>query len=351
MFTQKIKGMKSKKILVTGGAGFMGSHLVDGLIAMGHDVYSVDDLSGGYKDNINKNCHFYKLDLRSQTLVEKYIKQVKPTLVYHLAADATEGRSQFTPLSSTQRNYLAYLNVLIPSIKYGLEKIVFTSSMSVYGSQIPPFSETMDRKPDDIYGISKASSERATEILSQVYGFKYVIFRPHNVYGPRQNLADPYRNVIGIFINCLLKNKNFYIYGDGNQKRAFSYVDDVIPYILNAGFLKQAEGEIFNIGPTEAYTINELSTIILETFYNHKKIPSKMLPKYVSLRPVEVQNAWCTVDKAEQILNYKTTVQLPVGVKRMIEWAKQVGSKQFKYLDNLELIHAKTPKTWTKRLI
>lgn len=343
--------MKKRKILVTGSAGFIGSHLVDGLLALGHEVYGIDDLSGGYMANVNPKSRFHKLDLRNQKLVEKYIKQTRPEIVFHLAADATEGRSQFTPISCTQRNYSAYLNLLIPCIRYGMGKMVFTSSMSVYGSQKAPFSEDMESRPDDIYGISKAAGERATEILSEVHGFKYVIIRPHNVYGPRQNLADPYRNVIGIFINCLLNRKNFYIYGNGEQKRAFSYIDDFTPFMIKAGFLKKAEGQIFNLGPTKAYSINELSSVVLQTFFQAGKIPKGLQPKYVSIRPMEVQNAWCTVDKAEKILGYKTTVNLKEGVARMVAWAKQRGPKKFQYLRDLELVHEKTPVTWTKKLI
>ena len=200
------------KILVTGAAGFMGSHLVDALLDLGHEVYSLDDLSGGYMENVNPKSHFVQIDLREREKVEEFINETKPQIIFHLAADATEGRSQFTPINCTQRNYMAYLNLLVPAIRNKVEKVILTSSMSVYGSQKPPFKETMDRKPEDIYGISKASMERATEILSHVHDFKYVLIRPHNVYGPKQNMADPYRNVIAIFINCLLNNKHFYIY-------------------------------------------------------------------------------------------------------------------------------------------
>lgn len=344
--------MKNKmKVLVTGAAGFMGSHLVDALVAKGHDVYGIDDLSGGYKENINPKSTFVKLDLRNRKKTEEVIAKIKPELVFHLAADATEGRSQFTPINCTERNYLAYLNLLIPCIKNGMKKIVLTSSMSVYGSQKAPFDEKMDRKPDDIYGISKAAMEQSTEILSEVHNFKYVIIRPHNVYGPRQNMSDPYRNVIAIFINCLLNGKNYYIYGKGDQKRAFSYIDDFTPHILKAGFLNKANGQIFNIGPVKEYTINQLSDVILKNFFPDGNIPRKLIPKSLPIRPMEVVDAWCTVKKAEQVLGYKTTVNLEEGVKRMISWAKEQGPKNFKYLDNLELDNKNTPLVWKKKLI
>ena len=242
------------RILITGAAGFMGSHLVDSLVnKKEHEIFAVDDLSGGYINNVSPKAKFTKLDLRDREEVEKYISKVKPELMYYLAADASEGRSQFTPLSSTERNYLAYMYTLVPAIKHGLKKVVLTSSMSVYGAQKPPFSEDMPKKPEDVYGIAKGAMEDVTEVLAAVHDFDYVIIRPHNVYGPKQNLADPYRNVIAIFINCLLNNKRFYIYGHGTQKRAFTYIKDFTPYFKKSGFSNECNGEVINIGPKEEY--------------------------------------------------------------------------------------------------
>ncbi len=341
------------RILVTGAAGFMGSHLVDSLVAMGgHDVYGVDDLSGGYSRNVNSKSKFTILDLRDKDTTEKYIAGVKPELLYHLAADATEGRSQFTPISATERNYVAYLYTLIPAIKNGMKKVVLTSSMSVYGAQKPPFTETMRRIPEDMYAIAKTAMEEATEILSKVHNFHYVIVRPHNVYGPKQNLSDPYRNVIGIFINCILNNKNFYIYGDGEQKRAFTYIDDFNPYFVKTGFLDSVNGEIINIGPKEEYTINQLSNVVLQTFFPDGNIPPHLKPKYLALRPQEVKEAFCTHDKAVKLLGYKTSVTLKEGVGKMVEWAKTMGPQKFQYLTHgLELETKDTPAIWSKKLI
>ncbi|OGH08647.1 MAG: hypothetical protein A2152_03205 [Candidatus Levybacteria bacterium RBG_16_35_6] len=339
------------RILVTGAAGFMGCDLVDKLVSLGHEVHGVDDLSGGYMENVNPKSIFKKLDLRKKSETDEYVETIKPELVFHLAADASEGRSQFTPINSTERNYLAYLNVLVPAVRNGMKKMVLTSSMSVYGSQKAPFSEDMEMKPEDVYAVGKTAMEQSTHILSRVFHFDYVIIRPHNVYGPRQNLSDPYRNVIAIFINCLLNNKNFYIYGDGEQKRAFSYIDDFTPYIIKAAFDNKVNGETFNIGPIEENTINEIGEAVLAGFFKDGKVPEALKPKHLPDRPLEVKEAWCTVEKAEKMLGYKTKVSLKEGVGKMIEWAKKKGPQPFKYLDELELTNSDTPPIWKDKLI
>lgn len=340
------------KILVTGAAGFMGSHVVDSLVGLGHTVFGVDDLSGGFLRNVTPKSNFTKLDLRNRKKAEQYIASTKPELLFHLAADATEGRSQFTPISATERNYLAYLYTLIPAIRYGLQRVVLTSSMSVYGAQKTPFSEDMTPKPEDIYAIAKTSMEEATKILSGVHGFEYVIVRPHNVYGPKQNLCDPYRNVVGIFINCILNNKNFYIYGDGEQRRAFTYIDDFNPYFVKTGFLKNLHGEIINIGPSEEHTINEVAETVLKTFFPDGNIPARLRPKYLPMRPQEVKEAFCTNDKAKKLLGYKTSTSLSHGVAKMVAWASTMGPQKFKYLEHgLELETKDTPLLWSRKLI
>lgn len=339
--------LEKRRILVTGAAGFIGSHLVDYLLAQGHEIWSVDDLSGGYTENVHQNSHFVKLDLRQRSKTEKLIRLVKPEIVFHLAADATEGRSQFTPIECTGRNYMAYLNVLVPAIKKGMDKMVVFSSMSVYGAQKPPFHEGMEPVPEDVYAISKAAMEQSTKILSKVHGFKYTILRPHNVYGPRQNMADPYRNVIAIFMNCLLRNKPFYIYGDGEQTRSFSYIDDQIPPIAKTGFDEKTDGETINVGPVKEHTVNELARVLLNevTEMDHLK------PIFLPSRPMEVKHAFCTNEKAVRLLGYEDRVELKEGMRRMWEWAKAKGPQEPKYMDKLELQTKHTPETWSKKLI
>jgi len=340
--------MKLKRVLVTGAAGFIGSHLTDNLLDYKNHVFTVDNLSGGDINNVNPKSHFTQLDLTNTVRTQKYIDKVRPEIIFHLAADATEGRSQFTPLSSTQNNYLAYLNVLIPAIGNGLKKMILFSSMSVYGDQKPPFSEKMGTKPADIYGVAKAAMEKATIILSKVHKFNYVLIRPHNVYGPRQNMTDPYRNVIAIFINRLFDNKHIFIYGDGKQKRAFTYIEDCLPSIVKAG-LGNFNNEIFNIGSTQTITINQLSNIILSHF--PKLQSKKSMIKYLPFRPMEVKYAYCTNDKAERFLKYKEKTNIYKGLTESIKWARKKGHQPFKYLENLELTSKDTPKTWTEQLI
>lgn len=343
--------VKNSKILVTGSAGFIGSHLYDQLFAMGYEVYGVDDLSGGFMRNVSQKKFFTKLDLRDRTKTASYIKELRPDIIFHLAADATEGRSQFTPFSAVDRNLVAYANLLVPAIKHGLKKMILASSMSVYGKQQAPFHESMIPQPEDIYGMSKAGMEKMTEVMAKVYGFKYAIIRPHNVYGPRQNLSDPYRNVIGIFINCLLHGKNFYIYGDGKQKRAFSHISDVVPATIRAGFSRKCEGKVINIGSDEVVLIKDMARIVLEEFFGKKNIPAEFKPKNMPDRPQEVKYAYCAHMEAEKLLNFKADTRLREGIARMIKWARELGKQPFTYLASLDLEHSGTPETWKAKLI
>lgn len=335
------------KILVTGSAGLLGSHLVDYLHnTMELNVIGVDNLSTGSEDNINPSVPFYRIDLTNRDAVDLLFQAEKPDIVFHLAAWAHEGLSQFCPNLITDNNYVASLNVLTSAIKHRVTRFVFTSSMSVYGDQTPPFDEDMPTKPVDVYAISKAAFENALQIMSKVYGYEWCIVRPHNVIGERQALHDPYRNVVGIFMNRLLQDKHFYIYGDGEQKRAFSFVNDFIPCLAKCGWDRAASGQIFNIGADKEYSINELSDMLLTiTGKSHLK------PEYTEDRPQEVDHAWCNNDKAKKILGFEDKTSLHDGLIRMWNWAKVKGPQAPRYLNKLELVNDKTPKTWTKKLI
>lgn len=328
------------RALVTGNAGFMGSHLVDELLLLGHEVIGIDDLSGGFWRNINPQCDFRQLDIAEPYIFDK-VKRMGVDILFHLAADATEGRSQFTPISATRRNLMGYMNVLTGAIAGGVQKVILTSSMSVYGKQVPPFDETFPRMPEDVYAVNKASMERITEILSGVHGFRYTIVRPHNVFGERQNIRDPYRNVAGIFINRILRGLPPIIYGDGEQTRAFTHINNFTPFFLKT--LDTCDGEIINIGPREEYPINYLADVILNL------MDSNLKPIHYPDRPLEVKHAFCTSDKAERLLGYKTLVGFEEGLSRMVRWAKDLGPQELNYLSDLEIVNDKTPTTWSRR--
>lgn len=334
--------METKKILVTGGAGFMGSWLVDELIKRGHEVISVDSLLGGYLRNVNKDCKFVKLDLRDTKKINNIVKDI--SIIFHLAAYAAEGQSVFSPIAINDINVTSMNNLLVATVNNNVERFIFTSSMAVYGKQKPPFSEDMIRKPEDPYGIGKAYCEMMLEVFSKIYGFEFVILRPHNVYGPRQNIADPFRNVLGIWINRIMRNLPPIIYGDGEQTRAFSYIGDVTSAIANAGFFEKATNQIINVGSDEVVTINKACKTVLEVMGSNFK------PIYETERLGEVKHAWCTVNKSIKLLDYETKYTLKKGVTKMVEWAKQVGPQRPTYKLPLE-ITKKAPKVWIKKLI
>ncbi|MCY3959008.1 MAG: NAD-dependent epimerase/dehydratase family protein [Chloroflexi bacterium] len=340
------------RVLVTGAAGFMGSHAVDRLLELGHEVTAADSLIGGYVDNMDPAAEFVECDLADRAAARGLVESAAPDVIFHYAADATEGRSQFTPLSSMDNNVVGYLNTLVPAIAQGLSKVVLVSSMSVYGAQQAPFDETMPRLPEDVYAAMKASMEAATEHLSAVHGFDYAVFRPHNVYGERQNLADPYRNVVAIFINALLRDRAIHIYGDGEQRRAYSYIGDVNPAIVDGGLSQRSNGRVFNIGSSEDVSINQLADVVRDVFFDGGAWPEGQEPIYLPPRPLEVKNAYCTHDAAEQVLGFRNVTSLRAGVEAMVRWARTVGSREPVYLPNsLEIGSERAPATWRDQLI
>lgn len=332
--------METKVTMVTGGAGFIGSWLVDELLSRGHEVISVDNLLGGSERNVNPDCKFVKADLRQRSESTRLTKGVD--VIYHLAAYAAEGQSIFSPVAINDINITPMNNLLVDAVNHNVERFVFTSSMAVYGAQTPPFREDLQRKPEDPYGASKVYCEMMLEIFAREYGFDHVIIRPHNVYGPRQNIADPYRNVLGIWMNRILRGKPPVIYGDGNQTRAFSYVEDVVPAIANAGLSKKACGQIINVGTDVATTINEACQLVLQT------MGVKMDPLHVPARPGEVKNAYSTVEKSVELLEYKTRNTIKEGVEKMVNWAKAFGPQEPSYKLPLE-ITKKAPQIWVDK--
>ena len=224
------------KVLITGVAGLLGSRLASWIIEnTDYEVIGIDDLSGGYTENIHNKVKFYKFNLNDLESLKGVFEKEKTTIVYHFAAYAAEGLSPFIRKYNYDNNLITSTNLITCSIQYNVSRFVFASSMSVYGDKYkPPFSEDMKQAPIDPYAVAKFAVEMDLEIAFKQHGLNYTIVRPHNFYGINQNIWDKYRNVLGIWMYQLLNKQNPTIFGDGSQVRAFSYVDDSILPFWNA---------------------------------------------------------------------------------------------------------------------
>ena len=330
------------KILVTGAAGFLGSHLSEKLSDLGHKVVGVDNMLGGYEDNVPENIDFHKLDCCDLKKIQNIMKGID--VVYHCAATAHEGLSVFSPVEITKNNYLATVSVISAAINNKVKRIIYCSSMARYGNQPTPFNESMLPKPVDPYGISKVASEEVLKNLCNLNNVEWVIVVPHNIIGPKQKYDDPFRNVVSIFLNRILQNKSPIIYGDGEQKRCFSYIDDCISCLLPMLDQKNLNKQIINIGPDEEFvTINEVSEICSNI------TGSNLKPLYRKDRPREVKHASCSAVKAKKLLNYKTKTSLKEGIAQTYHYIKHRGAKPFEYHINLEIKNELTPETWLQK--
>ncbi|MBI2549270.1 NAD-dependent epimerase/dehydratase family protein [Candidatus Woesearchaeota archaeon] len=332
-----------QRIFITGVAGFLGSHLADTMIAKGHHVIGCDSLIGGYLDNVPSQVEFYQYDCNYLNSMKKIMKDVD--IVYHCAATAYEGLSVFSPYLVTKNVYQCTASVVSAAVATNVKRFVLCSSMARYGENKVPFTEDMEPKPQDPYGIGKYASELLVRNVAQTHNMEYVIAVPHNIIGPRQKYDDPYRNVASIMINMMLQGRQPIIYGDGEQKRCFSFVQDCIQCLEKLAFEKNISGEIINIGPDEeVITINELAKIIAEL------LNFKLHPMYMPDRPQEVKLATCSANKARKLLGYQTKYALRQGLQEMIMYIKGRGPKPFKYHLDLEIVNERTPKTWKDRM-
>ena len=333
------------KVLITGVAGFMGSHLADAFLAKGYDVVGIDNLLGGYEENVPSGVDFYNIDLDNLELIQPLFEGVD--LVVHTACTAYEGLSVFSPSLVVRNTMQITTNIMSACVKANVKKIVYLSSMARYGTQdVVPFVESMTPKPQDPYGIAKYGAELMIKNIADTHGLNYVILVPHNIIGPRQKFDDPYRNVASIMINRMLQGKQPIIYGNGEQKRCFSFMQDVTDPLMIACETDVADGRIVNIGPDEEFvTINELAQK-LSTILDFK-----LDPIYMPGRPQEVFHANCSANLARELLNYKTTTSLESGLVELVNWIKSKGARQFNYHLPLEFVTDKTPKTWTDRLM
>lgn len=331
---------KQRISLVTGGAGFIGSHVSDALLKMGHMVIVLDDLSGGFMRNVNPKCVFVKGSITDEKILDEIFKKYDIDYVYHLAAYAAEGLSHFIRKFNYENNLIGSINLINRSVRNNIKHLIFASSIAVYGINQNPMTENLMPLPEDPYGVAKYATELDLKAAHKMFGLQYTIFRLHNVYGEKQNYGDPYRNVLGIFINNLLQGKPMPIFGDGKQRRAFSYIDDVTPHIARCIEYPKARNETFNMGADKPYTVLELAYEIARAL--------KKDPKIEFLAPrKEVVEAYCDHAKAKKVFNITKTVELNEGIKRMIDWAIFLGSVNPKKFKDIE-IRKNIPLGWKK---
>lgn len=332
--------MKKKVSLVTGGAGFIGSHVVDELIKMGHTVVMIDDLSGGFERNVHPECIFVAGSITDEKLLDRVFSQHHFDYIFHLAAYAAEGLSHFIRKFNYENNLVGSINLINRAVKQKVQRFVFTSSIAVYGANQTPMVETLLPQPEDPYGIAKYAIELDLKAAQHMFGLDYTIFRPHNVYGERQNHGDPYRNVLGIFINNLMQGKPMTIFGDGSQTRAFSYVGDVAPYIARSVEIEAAKNEVFNVGADTPYTVLQLAEEISAAMGLEKNI------EFLEERK-EVKHAYSDHSKFRRVFKVKETTPLQVGIQKMVEWSQSVGPMQGKKFKHIE-VERNLPPSWKK---
>ena len=330
-------------IFISGIAGFLGSHLADAFLAQGHHVFGCDNLSGGYPENVPNGANWEVADLCD---FQKTLNLTKGMdIVYHCAATAYEGLSVFSPYHVTTHIVGASVSLITAAIENKVKRFVFCSSMARYGKNQVPFTEDMIPTPQDPYGIGKVAVEKILKNLADLHGMSYVIAVPHNIIGPRQKYDDPFRNVASIMINMMLQGRQPIIYGDGEQKRCFSFIADDVDILTKFALSPDINGEIFNIGPDEEFvTINQLAETIAEI------IDFPLNPVYMPDRPQEVKLANCSADKIRNFFNYQTHYSLKQGLSEMVTYIKEHGTKPFQYHIDLEINNEKTPATWAQKI-
>lgn len=317
-------------ILITGIAGLLGSNLAQYLSSKNINVIGIDDLSGGYIENVSTDVNFYKLNLSTDiTQLNNIFKKYKIDYVYHLAAYAAEGLSPFIRNYNYTNNLIATTNIINCCINHNIKKLIFTSTMAVYGQNKTPFDESYTPNPIDPYGIAKYACEMDIKVAGEQHGLDWCIIRPHNVYGKKQNIWDKYRNVLGIWMNQHLNNKPLTIYGDGNQVRAFSYIEDSLIPLWNAAIKNETSKQIINLGGIKETTINHACDLLIKIMGGGEKV-------YLEQRH-EVKYAFSTYEKSINLLEFKHNTDLEVGLSKMWEWAKTQPRRTQKLWNNYEL--------------
>ncbi len=327
-----------KTVLVTGGAGFIGSHVVDELIKLKNEVIVLDDLSGGFEENVHKSAKLIKGSITDLELIESLFVEYKFEYVFHLAAYAAEGLSHFIKRFNYENNLIGSVNLINASVNYNVKCFVFTSSIAVYGAGQLPMTEDMIPTPEDSYGIAKYAVEQELKVSNEMFGLNYIIFRPHNVYGERQNIGDKYRNVVGIFMNQIMKGEPLSVFGDGEQSRAFTYIKDISSVIANSILIKDAHNKIFNVGTDTPVSVNDLAEEVCKLFNVEKKTIHFEERK-------EVKHAFSDHSKLGRCFDYQVRYSLSEGLDKMAKWVKKVGVRQSNDFKNIE-IEKNLPEGW-----
>jgi len=329
----------NSQILVTGAAGFIGSHVCKHLLKQSHQVIGLDDLSGGFRDYVPERVKFVEGSVSDAALVKQLFAENNFEYVFHLAAYAAEGLSHFIKHFNYTNNLLGSINLINASVNHDVKCFVFTSSIAVYGKNQLPMTEDAVPQPEDPYGIAKYAVELDLKETHEMFGLNYVIFRPHNVYGEFQNIGDRYRNVIGIFMNQIMQGQPMTIFGDGQQTRAFSYIDDVAPVIAASIARPKSYNQVFNVGADKPYSVSELANVVA------KAMGAKSEIKHLDARN-EVVHAYSAHEKVRNHFgDLIKNVSLEEGVAKMAAWAKKAGARQGKLFEGIE-IRKNLPPSW-----
>src|ERR1039458_1143509 len=329
----------SSHVLVTGAAGFIGSHVCRCLIHEGNRVIGLDDLSGGFRDHLPEGVQFVQGSVTDAALVQKLFAEHKFDYVFHLAAYAAEGLSHFIKHFNYTNNLLGSVNLINASVNHDVKCFIFTSSIAVYGRNQLPMTEDTVPQPEDPYGIAKYAVELDLKEAHEMFGLNYVVFRPHNVYGENQNLGDRYRNVIGIFMNQIMQGQPMTIFGDGKQTRAFSFIDDVAPVIAASIARPACYNQVYNVGADKAYSVAELARVVAKAMGAEPNI------KMLEARN-EVVHAYSAHEKVRKHFgDLIKNISLAEGVARMAAWAKKAGARQGKPFEGIE-VRKNLPPSW-----
>jgi len=321
----------------------MGAHLVTALLDRGHDVVSLDDLSGGFAENVDPRARFVQGSITDSTAIDALFGQERFEYVYHLAAYAAEGLSHFIKRFNYTNNVIGSVNLINAAVNNGAGCFIFTSSIAVYGVGQVPMTEALTPEPEDSYGIAKRAVEQELLASREMFGLDFVTFRPHNVYGELQNTGDRYRNVLGIFMNQIMDGVPMSIFGDGEQRRAFTYVGDIMGTIADAPWTPGARGEIFNIGADRPYSVNQLAEIVARAM----GVPEHPIVHHEARN--EVVQAFSDHSKLARVFGDQPSTPLLDGVERMARWALEIGARPTTPFPGIEIMK-NLPPSWAVEL-